>query len=884
MAELADALASGARDRKVVQVQVLFPAPVRIRESESSFRIIRIIKYAQTIGDELMTEKSSHYPAADEQQPIVRIAVRALAETVYRRGGLGGPAYGGVSAAEGQRLHRRFCEKLEQKWPDDLIETELFLRCIHFETNLQLHVSGRLDALVRRSGEIPKLIEVKSFSGSTEQLPDGGESVHWAQAKIYGWLWLADNLNIDKLEIGLSYINLESEEWFSWQQRLSRETLCLFFQDTCRAYLRFAADMLLSQKLRRQSGLECRFPYSDLRSGQKQFMQEVIGAVQEKGTLLVQAPTGIGKTMAAIYPSVKAMANRLVEHTFYLTAMTSTRMVAAQAIQDLRKSGLRMKALILFAKEKLCLEPDLYCDTRQCPYATSYYDHLPAALQQLFLHETIAREEIIDCARTHQVCPFELALDMALYCEFIICDYNYAFDPRVRLERFFGQDAPAQLLLIDEAHNLPDRSRSMFSAGFDSDVLEKAAAALKNQYPPLDQALQRLHSYLSELSLEISENKPGFDRVEKNVSDNEVMADGTFRAMRQLPDYFLSLLARMVFQAHTFLENKPDWDMRKPLLNLYFAALFFLKIAEIHFDQAYVCCARKTGDHLQLELMCLDASAKLAAAYRGRHTAVFFSATLSPLSYYSGLLYGHFPDLPPQTLQLVSPFSSENLAVMICTSLSTRYQQRSATMDAIREMIIEAVSGHTGNYLVYVPSYAYLHQLRMILRQNRPEIPIDFMFQQPDLSEARRRQYLARFNTYGQKTLLAFAVIGGQFSEGIDLTGNKLSGVIIVGVGLPRLCPEREIMRQYYENFIGQGYAHAYLLPGFNKVQQAAGRVIRSETDRGFVLLIDDRYDQEHYQNLFPAEWQPHYLDNKDDLRRILDDFWGPPDHAAHES
>ena len=924
------------------------------------------------------------------EQTTVRLAVRSLAEMVYRRGGLGGPIYGGVSASEGQRLHKRFSEKLANQWPDDEILTEKTVRHKHTPSaswpnakgvyaNLVLDIGGRIDALILKP-DLPFLIEVKSFSGSADLLPQGGETVHWAQAKLYGWLYLLENNQLAAMQVGLSYIHQETEEIVGWQQTFKRSVLKQFFEETCRSYMIFAADVITSQKRRLQSGLDCRFPYTELRPGQKVFMQEVIGAVRQKGTLLAQAPTGTGKTMAALYPAVKALSHQLVDHAFYLTAMTSTRQIAVNAIKDLRTQGLQMKAIVLYAKEKLCLEPDIYCDNRQCRYATSYYDHLPAALRQLFLHETIDQDALLACARKHRVCPFELALDMSLYCEFIICDYNYAFDPRVKLDRFFGQDQQPQLLLVDEAHNLPDRSRSMFSAVFEQSKVLKARLVLFQLAPQLEAALARIDQYLSVVYEEMLSNKPAWNTVEKNIQETSVMQAEDFRAIRQQPESFLSLLLRFTYQAHLFLDSQPDWSVKKPLLDVYFQALFFLKIAEGYFDEAYVTAARlellpraeqeqlnqlktksrpglvQQPEHMiqrqnnipqheanmlqhqrgmlkqakgpgqqqedidqqnynahapgqieqahdqfeqasvqpvaaqpektllqqaipnqttVLELMCLNASEKLAAAYRNKLGTVFFSATLSPMRYYSHLLHGYQPDLPPETLILPSPFPAENLHVMVCTELSVRWQQRTTTMPAIRDMILSAVTSRVGNYLVYLPSFAYLRQMRQLLRMQKPDAPIDYMFQLPNLSDAKRQQYLARFNQFGEKTLLAFAVMGGQFSEGIDLIGEKLTGVIIVGVGLPKLSPEREIMRQYYEEALGQGYAHAYLFPGFNKVQQAAGRVIRSETDRGFILLIDDRYQEQVYRELFPAEWQTRLVANPDEVQESLFDFWG---------
>lgn len=807
-----------------------------------------------------------------------RIAVRALAETVYRHGGLAGPVFGGVSAADGQRLHRLFTDHLSDRFSPDLIETETTLNLLWPSAPssgqpVGLIVSGRLDALV--NSDPPLLIEVKSYSGTPDQLTDGGDPVHWAQASLYAWQWLSLHPDIQRIQVMLSYISVETEQWTEWVQTAERSRCETFFSETCRRYLSFATTMIFGRGERLESGLSCRFPYHTLREGQKAFMREVIGAAREKSTLLVQAPTGIGKTMAALYPAVKALAHQMTDHVFYLTAMTSTRLIAAQAVEDLRRTGLRMKALILYSKESMCLSPDIYCDQRQCPYATAYFDHLPAALHQLFVYETIDQEAILACARQHHVCPFELALDMSVYCEIIICDYNYAFDPRVRLERFFGVDAASQLLLVDEAHNLGDRSRSMFSAELESQVLETAIQALKGRCQPLEQALLRIQAYLHALHQAIDLNQPGFNQIEPRIRENDIMSADQFRGMRPKPDSLIRLLGQMVYQSHEFLSEQPEWPLRKPLLDWYFRVLFFLRIAESYYDDTYVTTAAVSDDQIRLELMCLDAAEKLAATYRMRHAAVFFSATLNPMHYYQTLLYGYHPEIPPETLMIPSPFPADNLLVLTCGTLSTRYRQRSETIEGIRDMIVTAVSGRTGNYLIYLPSFAYLSQMRHLLRAARPGIEADYMFQQREMSDALRQKFLTRFNTFGQRTLLAFAVIGGQFSEGIDLMGEKLSGVIIVGVGLPQIAPEREIMRQYYDQLTRQGYAHAYLYPGFNRVQQAAGRVIRSETDRGFVLLIDDRYDQESYRQLFPFEWQPHPVLDQADLALQLQAFWG---------
>ncbi|MEA4888336.1 MAG: ATP-dependent DNA helicase [Clostridiaceae bacterium] len=811
------------------------------------------------------------------ERPVVRIAVRSLAETVHRHGGLSGPAYGGVAAVDGIRLHQRFAASLTDRHADAAVHIELALLCDFEADALHLQVSGRCDALVANpESGFYQLIEAKSFSGSPDRLPPQGESVHWAQAELYGWLFLKEHPDLDQLSVGLVYVGLDSPEWLELHKTFSRGELAAFFQDTCRHYADFTANLLHSKKLRDQSGLECRFPYPALRSGQKRFMQEVVGTARQKSCLFIQAPTGIGKTMAALYPAVKILANHWVDHVFYLTHMTSARLVAARALEDLRRSGLLMKGIILYAKEKMCLMPDLYCDSRQCPYALSYYDHLPAALRRLFLLEQIGREEIIACAREHEVCPFELSLDMAVYCEIIVCDYNYAFDPRVRLDRFFNQELQTHLLLVDEAHNLPARSRGMYSAALNSLELADTRKAIQGQAPQLEQQLDKILLYFDKINHALEGQDAVFDQLERLVRPDDVMKAEQFRAMRNLPADLIALSARFSFFCHEFLEEHPDFPGRQSLLKGLFKLLFFNRVAEEFFGADYVTVARKTADGAaEVELMCLDAADKLAACYLKKHPTVFFSATLSPLEYYMGLLQGRPVSESTEKLLLGSPFPPENLLVMICSQLSTRYRQRQDTIQAILRLILAAVGQRTGNYLVFVPSFAYLSLLRSLLRNCPESRNIDCLFQIPEMNERLRQKFLNRFEQFGRKTLLAVAVIGGVFSEGIDLTGEKLTGVVIVGVGLPQICPEREIMRQYYGQALGSGYEYAYLYPGFNKVQQGAGRVIRSEEDRGFVLLIDDRYDTEVYRSLFPAEWHPVPVTQESEVSSVLQVFWG---------
>lgn len=828
---------------------------------------------------------------AQPDQPEIRIAVRVLAQVVHRQGGLAGPAYAGVQALEGMRLHQLLVRKLRETYGTEAVQDEYALQGRYQQQDLIMSIGGRCDALIHLPHEI-RLIEAKSFTGPVGQLPEQGEPVHWAQAMLYACLLvdledpavkaaLAGKL----LRVGLAYISAETEEILEMNRPTTPEELRSFFRNTCQAYASLATNILEWQKKRDQSAKVCEFPYPVLRQGQKFFMQQVLGAIRQKGVLFAQAPTGTGKTMSVLFPAVKALGHHLVDHIFYLTAMTSTRQVAVQALEDMRRKGLILRSLTLFAKEKLCLRPELYCDNRLCPLATHYYDHLPAALQSLFPIPAVGRQELLAAAEKHQVCPFELSLDLALYCDVIICDYNYAFDPRVRLERFFGNDQNNHhLLLVDEAHNLPSRAREMYSAVLDEAVLVKAARLIREQPEPilahvmpvvrsLEKLIQMLQLLLPALNGE--PEAPGFEVLEKDCRPAETMRAQAFIALRRKPAAILAQGGRTSFLLRQLLDDIREWPDRRPILDTFFMLLFFSRVAEEFYQDTSITTARLQPDRtVRLELMCMDAAPYLTACYAGHYPIVFFSATLTPMNYYIGLMDKQASLDPPDQLNLPSPFPTENLLVLICDRYSIKYKHRQESLFDVVNLILLAVRQRIGNYLVFLPSFAYLQQVRQILRMRQDLQDLDCLVQIPNMDEKLKKKYLNRFEKFGQRTLMALAVMGSLFNEGIDLGGERLSGVIIVGTGLPRLSPEREIMQQYYASLYGSGYEYSYVYPGFNKVQQAAGRVIRSEEDRGFVLLIDDRYSKPDYQQLFPAEWHPRILSETAEVGEAIRDFW----------
>ena len=778
-----------------------------------------------------------------------------------------------LTAAEGTRAHQRFFKAYAAAPDKPDIETEVQLEGVHTANGLTLKISGRADAIIRQhnaQGDVLRVVEAKTVSGKFGDIPQGGDAVHWAQATLYAYLYGSMHPESRVHSVSLSYLSVETVDSMEFERPVTSGELEAFFLQTCQSYLRWAADMLHYRKVRDSTALSIKFPYPNIRAGQKPFMRQVLAAIQQRSAMLIQAPTGIGKTMSAIFPAVKALSRHLTDNVFYLTAKASTRAAAENAMEDLRQAGLVMKSITLYAKESLCPVPELYCDGRQCPYALGYYEKIHQALDHLMTLPAVTRESLLDCAKKCEVCPFELSLDFSLYCDLIICDYNYVFDPRVRLMRYFDEPSDARrLLLVDEAHNLPDRAREMYSAELSDRSLLDAAGVLDGVDPGLDRSLAALTAHFSAITSGLAADTTLIDQMEEGLSPADVLVAQSFRATRVTPAKLMVKLWRFVHQCRDLLDELPSGAVKRKVLDFFFSAVFFLKIAEEYFDATYVTTYARSGKATVIRLMCLDASARISGFYRNRYPIVFFSATLSPVRYFERLLAGRNAAGALDLHVLPSPFPPENLLVCIAGTISTRYRQRSETVYQVASAIDAAVSVKTGNYLVFLSSFEYLRQVHaafMETRRKKGGQEILVQVQTVNMSEASRKKYLDMFSRYGKQTLVSFAVLGGVFGEGIDLAGDRLGGVVIVGTGLPLFCPEREIMKEYYQNTMDGGFEYAYMYPGFNKVQQAAGRVIRSEEDRGFVVLVDDRYLKPEYLELLPEEWNAMAVNTTEEL------------------
>ncbi|MHB8961761.1 MAG: ATP-dependent DNA helicase, partial [Saccharofermentanales bacterium] len=605
------------------------------------------------------------------------------------------------------------------------------------------------------------------------------------------------------------------------------------------------------------------------------------------------APTGIGKTISVLFPAVKSIPRGFADYVFYLTAKTSTQTVAQAALDDLRKAGMVLKSIRITSKEKMCLCKEIYCDTEICKYALNYYDNSTAAIRDLFHYNSIDAKALTEVAMKHNVCPFEIGLDISLFCDVIICDYNYVFDPKVMLIRFIQEESYRFVFLIDEAHNLPSRCNEMYSASFGNEDYEELVKYSAHLSPSLRKTLDAVIRYFESAHLFLKEpgdftslKSPGSfssvpDTFDRKIEGKELIRAEGVCATRKVPGELIDLMESFVMEAKPELDANRNKDIHKVLIDTFFSVKFFLKVASEFYNEHYVVMLSIEANRIQLRLRCLNASERLSSFHNGKNATVYFSATMSPEEYYTNLFKGKSVDYTLRKKIFGSPFPSENLWVGAVTAISTRYEARQYTLGSVAEMIYAAISVKNGNYLVFCPSFEYQRMIcrvfseRTDMHKTKEAIPVRTIVQKKVMNDAERSAFLDSFVRNRSDTLVGFAVLGGVFGEGIDLTGESLSGVILIGVGLPAKSFEQDILMDYFNNSMGNGFDYAYKFPGFNKILQAAGRVIRTETDRGFILLIDERYGRDDYKMLFPDEWKPLYIDTVKDLKKELMGFFG---------
>ena len=785
--------------------------------------------------------------------PVTRISVRNLVEFILQSGDLDNRR-GTIdkdAMLKGSRLHRKL---QKQMGGDYRAEVALRMNCSY--EDLDIRLEGRADGIFTED-EVVWIDEIKGIYGNVEQMEEPVK-VHKAQAMCYGYIYGVQE-GLSKIGIQMTYANLETEVVKRFREVISIEELKEWYQKLLDEYHKWLSYQKKWKEERNHSLQSLEFPFF-YREGQRKMVSSVYHAIGASRQIFIQAPTGVGKTMSTIFPAVRAVGEGKGETIFYLTAKTITRTVAQEAFEVLREKGMKYKVVTITAKEKLCFMDETKCDPVHCPYARGHFDRVNDAVYELWTTKSrYDRETIREQAEKWQVCPFEMCLDLSLWVDAVICDYNYVFDPTVHLKRFFGDGAGGDyIFLIDEAHNLAERGREMYSASICREDAVRVRKVMKERAPRLYRSLGKLDKQLKELQVDCGNYLvlPGTGSITMTI----LKVQGEFDA---------------------FLEAHKDVELEDEVRKFYFDIRNFLNIAEL-IDENYVVYAENGEDGLfRLKLFCVNPAVNLGEYLKKGRSAVFFSATLLPMNYYRKLLSNRQDDYG---IYVESPFSQKNRCILNAGDVSSLYSRRGyEEYHKIAEYIARTVWQRQGNYMVFFPSYKMLEEVYAVYEEEFSVNWVKCICQNSSMKEQEREEFLQEFEQ-NQESLVAFCIMGGIFSEGIDLLGEKLIGAILVGTGLPQLGNEREILRSFYTENGENGFDYAYRYPGMNKVLQAAGRVIRTREDHGVILLLDERFRQREYSNLFPVEWNDRKTCTLSNVEAQLQKFWESiPDKISHK-
>lgn len=798
-----------------------------------------------------------------EKRSQIRISVRNLVEFILREGDIDnrhGQSVSPEAMLAGSRMHRKI-----QKRKGSDYHAEVPLKLVLKEEYYDLILEGRADGIqILTEGEKPdysvsfqnieledsaKVIidEIKGIYMKLDHLlaPVG---VHLAQAKCYAYIYALQH-DLKRIGVQMTYVNLDTEEMKYFSEEYTFEALEGWFDNLIASYRKWSDFQYAWKKLRQESIQKLQFPFA-YRKGQKELAAGVYRTIQRKKNLFIQAPTGVGKTITTVFPAVKAVGEGLGDRIFYLTAKTVTGTVAWETFDQLRRQGYQAKLIQITAKEKMCLCAEMECNPVHCPYAKGHYDRVNDAVFGLLQKEDFfTREVLLEQAREYQVCPFEMSLDVASWVDDIICDYNYVFDPNVYLKRFFAEGIRGDyIFLIDEAHNLVERSREMYSATLRKEDFLSVRKIMKRYQPKLDKDFNKCNRILLDYKRECENYK-----VYQDIGS------------------FIFTLMNLASGLDEFLQRSTEFPERKEVSEFYFAVRNFLNMYE-RVDEHYVIYGEHTAEGgFLLKLYCVDPSLNLQECIDKGNAAIFFSATFLPIRYYKSLLSTKQDNY---AVYAETAFTEDQSLLLLGRDVSSRYTRRNQDeYRRIAEYIRKTGQAQKGNYMVFFPSYKMMQEVYEVFEGlNCGEM--ETCMQVSGMKEEEREAFLGQFAAEHERSFLAFCVMGGIFGEGIDLKNEQLIGAVVVGTGLPQISNEREILMRYYDERSGEGFDYAYRYPGMNKVLQAAGRVIRTVDDRGVILLLDDRFTRREYESLFPKEWERRSSCTVESVSGYLDAFW----------
>jgi DNA excision repair protein ERCC-2 len=748
-----------------------------------------------------------------------RVAVRALCEFTAKQGDLDLRFTPSPTAQEGMAGHQTVVSRRGEHYLAELPLSGIYQGLL---------VSGRADGY---DPEANRLEEIKTHRGDINRIPANHRLLHWAQVKVYGWL-LCQQFNLQKLELAVVYFDVMSHAEHAFVEAHNADDLQVFFAQQCQHFLLWAQQEEAHREQRDGYLNALNFPYPTFRHGQRQLAEAVYRSARDGHTLMAQATTGIGKTLGTLFPQLKAMPSQQLDRLFFLTAKTPGRRLALDALQSLRDAEhvTPLRVLEHVARDKACEHPDKSCHGESCPLAKGFYDRLPAARLAALEHGWLTHEQVRRIALQHQVCPYYLSQELCRWADVVVCDYNYYFDMNALLYGLTLLNEWRIAVLVDEAHNLVDRARGMYTAELDQgqfhQLCQSAPAGLRS-------ALQRVSRHWEQLN-----------RVQQ----------GDYQIYPLVPELFVATLQKAVSAITDHMTEQPNGNDRV-LLQFYLDAMLFCRLSEAYGPHSLFDITRQTAQALSIDTtLCLRnvvPAPFLASRFSDAHTTTLFSATLRPDNYYRDLL-----GLPQeaQWIDVASPFAAEQLSVRVVRNLSTRFQHRESSLAPICRLMAQQYRREPGNYLAFFSSYAYLEQVRELFRSLHPQIPT--RVQTRSMNEGERQGFLDTFTLLSEG--IGFAVLGGAFGEGIDLPGKRLIGAFIATLGLPQINEVNEEVKARMQQMFGEqhGYDYAYLYPGIQKVVQAAGRVIRSTDDQGVVYLLDDRFGQSKVKDLLPAWWK----------------------------
>ncbi len=798
----------------------------------------------------------------------LRVSVRQLVEFILREGSIDNRKSSGSDTAmqEGSRIHKMLQRRMGSEY-----HAEIGLNYTWASEEYDIIIEGRADGIIdhnwgmhtpEETGKEENKVVIDEIKGTYRDLKriTAPVGVHLAQAKCYAFMYASEH-QLDQIGVRMTYCQMETEELKYFHEDYTFQELKGWFEDLMLEYKKWADFQFTWNTVRTASIRQLAFPFP-YREGQKELVTYVYQTIYHKRKLFLEAPTGVGKTISTVFPAVKSMGEGLIEKIFYLTAKTITRTVAQECFGLLQQNGLQMKTIVLTAKDKICFmkqeetaKEEAECNPEACPYADGHYDRINDAMYDLLTHEAhFTREKVQAYAAKHQVCPFELSLDMSLFADAVICDYNYVFDPRVYLKRFFadGLGKRDYVFLIDETHNLLDRGREMYSA-----------ALLKDSFLGTKRLVKELSPRIAKL----------LDKCNKELLVMKRQCE-SYRREEEI-DGFVRMLNHLYAAIDDFLDEHDTFPNKKELLDFYFEAAHFLNIYEI-MDENYVVYSQllDNGDFM-LKLFCVNPARNLRQCMHKGRSTILFSATLLPIQYYKKLLGGEPTDYE---VYAKSTFDEKKKALFIANDVTSKYARRSEReFLRIAEYIYEVVRQRHGNYMVFLPSHLFLEQVYRCFMEGYYQA--DFMeciVQEDYMSEAKREEFLLRFHQEAAdaSVLIGFCVMGGIFSEGIDLKRDSLIGAVIVGTGIPQVSCERELLKQHFDAQGENGFDYAYRYPGMNKVLQSAGRVIRTAEDIGVVALLDERFLEPQYRRMFPREWSQYEVVSVSGIAGRVERFW----------